>query len=171
MLFLIHYFKKNLKEENIHWIKPDHFHMTLKFLGKTPISQIEEISRVLRALSKEFSCFEMRVDGAGLFGSQYKPKVIWLGLQPKDLLLHLHEKIITSLASLGIESDRQNFVPHLSMARIRKINHPAHFKMVMEKAEQGFIQSQKIDKILLYESRLLPRGAEYEIIEGFPLSS
>ena len=171
MLRRIHFFKKNLEQENIHWIKTDHFHMTLKFLGKTPSSQIEEVSRVLRELTMKSPCFEMKIDGIGLFGSQYNPRVIWMGIEPKDRLLELHKKVIKQLATLGIESDRQNFVPHLTIARIRKIYHKDHFKMVMDKSEQGLIQSQKVNKILLYESVLSTRGAEYEIIEEFPLSS
>lgn len=171
MLRRIHYFKRNLEEENIHWIKTGHFHMTLKFLGKTPTSQIEQLSKGLREVAMKFPCFEMRVDGIGLFGSQYNPRVIWVGLEPKDFLLSLHEKVIKQLASMGLESDRQNFVPHLTLARIRKIYHKDHFNKVMEKSEQGLIQSQKVNKIVLYESVLLSRGAEYEIIEEFPLSN
>lgn len=169
MLRRIRYFKKNLQEENINWIKTEHFHLTLKFLGKTSGSKIEELSRILKEVADDFQSFEMTIKDVALFGSQYSPRVIWLGVEPEDLLKRLNQKIVSKLQSIAMDSDRQNFVPHLSIARIRKIHHKIHFKQVFEKAEQGFIQSQKVGKIILFESILLAKGAEYAIVEEFPL--
>lgn len=171
MLRRIHYFKRNLGEENINWIRTDHFHLTLKFLGKTSVSQIEEVSRLLRKISLETQAFQLEVDGVNLFGSQYSPRVIWMGIEPIGRLKELNQKILQGLKELGIESDQQNFVPHLTIARIRKINHKDHFKKVVEKSEQGLVQSQRVDKILLYESILLAKGAEYAIVDEFPLAT
>jgi len=170
LLRRIHYFESNLKEENINWIKADHYHLTLKFLGKTDIAQIEEVSRILKEVSMKSRAFQLELSGIHLFGSTYSPRVIWIGTEPVDILKELNQKVIAGLKELGIESDQQNFVPHLSIARIRKLKNKDHFKRVMEKAEQGLIQSQSINKMILYESVLLPRGAEYRTIEEYPFA-
>jgi len=169
MLRRIHYLKKNLKEENINWIQEDHFHITIKFLGKTPSDQIEEVSRILQGVSENQASFEMSVEKVALFGSQYHPRVIWMGVEPESILRGIHESITDGLESIGLKKDRQNFVPHLSIARIRKLNNKDHFRKVFEKVEQGMIQKEMVRSIILYESILHPKGAEYRIVKEFPL--
>jgi 2'-5' RNA ligase len=170
LLRRIYYLKKNLSQDNINWIREDHFHLTLRFLGETPLNRLEEVQQLLKRLTSQYSPFEMEVSGIHLFGSKHSPKVIWAGVQPHDLLLEMALKIDVFLTTLGFSSDRQNFVPHLSLARIRKLKDKDHFHQVIEKSPNGFIQNELVESVLFYESVLKPKGAEYQILGEFPLN-
>lgn len=165
----INFLKRNLEEENINWIREDHLHITLRFLGNTPERKIAGlVSSVEKSLS-QFEPFELSLEGLSFFGSRYSPKVIWAGVEPKQNLENIFNEINKAIAVFGFKVDRQNFVPHLSIARIRKLKEKAFFHQVIEKADLSQIQKQQINTIILYESILHPRGAEYKIVKKFQL--
>ena len=70
-------------------------------------------------------------------------------------LLH-HE-----LETIGIYKDRQNFVPHLTIGRIKYLNDKPLFQEVMSEYRQFDVQSEMINKIILYESELTRQGPIY----------
>ncbi len=158
---------KNLSEEKITWVKENNFHLTLKFIGKTPTKQIPEIVESINNCVKKAISFPLILERIGIFGSQYHARIIWVGIRENMQLLELQKSIIQELEDIGLPADRQNFVPHFTLARIKKIQHKDHFKRVMEGAENGFIQETKVDGFELYESILTPEGPIYKAIKSF----
>ena len=166
----VYYLKQNLSEENINWIPYEHYHLTLQFLGKTAVSIINELQFSLKNVLLNKKSFDLSIGETALFGSTYAPKVIWIKAGPQNELNNLHHHIQESMMPFGFRNDRQNFVPHLSIARIRKLKNKEHFKRVMEKLPQQKIVYQRIEEVVLYESVLHSRGAQYMEIGRFPLA-
>jgi 2'-5' RNA ligase len=166
----IYLLKENLKVDNINWIREDHYHITLKFLGKTTAEIIPQIMEKLRDIASNMGSFPISVDKLGLFGSKYHPRVIWLAIQDSGHITRLHYQLQSQLKSLGFSHQAGSFIPHLSIARIRKIEDKSYFHQVMAKFENGTIQAQNIEKVLLYESILSSKGAEYQVLGEFPLA-
>lgn len=165
----VYYLQENLMEENINWIKTDHYHLTLKFLGKTRTNQIESISNDIRNIASHQGSFKIELGDLGLFGSRYNPKVIWIEAEPIKVMGSLQENISNALSQYGFTRDKQNFVPHLSIARIRKLKHKEHFQKIISNCQSGLNQHQLVNEITLFESELLQRGAVYKVIDKFPL--
>lgn len=159
----------NLSEERINWVKDENMHLTLKFIGKTSAKQISKIIDAVEKGVKDLSSFQMFLERVGLFGSNYHARVVWLGIRENKQLRLLQENILQELEKIGILIDRQNFVPHFTLGRIKKIQHKDHFKRVMERAEKGFIQEVKVDSFVLFESVLTPDGPIYKTIKRFEL--
>lgn len=164
------FLRTNLSEEKINWVSDENMHLTLKFIGKTSAKQIPEIVSAVENGIKGYKAFPMVLERVGIFGSNYHARVVWVGIRENKLLLKLQKNIVQELEKLGWPSDRQNFVPHFTLGRIKKIQHKDHFKRVMERAEKGFIQEIDVDSFTLFESVLSPEGPLYKTIKRFDLA-
>ena len=155
--------------DRITWVKPDVTHFTLHFFGETAENNIPVISECARKAVSENETFEIRIANTGIFGSRYDPRVIWFGIDPNEKLTQLHSNLKNELATQGWIPDRQNFVPHITVGRIKEIRDKTLFQEDMNKVRNAFIMQQKVDHITLYESILHPQGPEYIALEEFRL--
>ena len=73
--------KKAFSQDKIRWVPPENFHLTLKFFGNTPKEKISTISKVISSTVGSFSPIKVELIKAGIFGSKYKPRVIWFGIK------------------------------------------------------------------------------------------
>lgn len=167
LIELFNNLKSDLREEKIKWVYPEKMHLTLKFFGETPENKIEEIIELLDDAIFEIDPFDIHLEDIGIFGSTYKPRVIWIGFRDYKPLKRLFEAIKARLERAGYEYDRQNFVPHLTLGRIKFIRNKRYFQSIIEKYKNIEIQSEQIDKLILFESILKPQGPEYIVIEEF----
>lgn len=161
--------QRALAKERIKWVDPKQVHITLKFFGPTHIDRIPDICKVLRDAALNTGTVNLDIERIGIFGSRYEPRVIWFGIHYGENLMGLYERIRNGLIPLGYQPDRQNFVPHLTMARIRDIQNGKLFQETLAAYKDRFIQSAAVNGYHLYESRLSSYGAEYTILETFGL--
>jgi len=156
--------KRECYASKIKWVDSELFHITLKFLGETPEEKIPVIKKVMEKAVNDFNVFDFDIKGVGIFGSSYRPRVIWLGLEGSEELKRLGNKVIGLLEENGFENDRQNFVPHLTVGRIKYIQDKTKLRKLVDKYKEAFLQTVKVEKIILYESVLKREGPQY-----FPL--
>ena len=161
--------KSNLKDEKIKWVELENIHITLKFFGETEGSRIGGIKELLKDIAQNHSAFSFSINDVGIFGSSYKPRVIWFGIEKNESLINLANGVLDQVQNLGFERDRQNFVPHLTIGRIKIIDDKRRFQEVINKYRSIEIQEQKVDQFYLIESILQQQGPEYKILESFPL--
>ena len=142
------------KLDRYNLVKPELMHITLKFLGETDENKIPIIVEGMQNAVKNISTFEMKTEKIGIFGSRYQPRVLWLGLSKTEPLQQLHRQLQKEMKKVGFKPDFGNFVPHLTLARINKIDDKHFFWKRMEALPQDFVQQIQINKIILYESIL-----------------
>ncbi|MDZ7742914.1 MAG: RNA 2',3'-cyclic phosphodiesterase [Bacteroidota bacterium] len=159
--------RSKLKQDKIKWVDPKNIHITLKFFGETPEAHIDEIAQAIDESIFDASPFELHLRDVGIFGSAYKPRVIWMGIEPGNPIEDLYDKLKVKLEELGYEYDRQNFVPHLTIGRIKEIKNKKYFQQVIDQFKNAEIQREKVDKLVLFESVLRPAGPEYFVVEEF----
>ena len=162
--------KKDLALEKIKWVEENNLHLTLKFLGNTYSSLMDTIIETLEVVASETSPFEMDIRNPGIFGSRYNPRVIWLGIEKSPQLTDLADKVLDGLDKAGFPRDRQNFVPHLTIGRIKHIREKKHLKNTIEKYQGKPLQKVLIKEFYLYESILMREGPVYKVIKKFTLS-
>ena len=161
--------RQALQWEKISWVKPGNFHITLKFLGKTPEEKLPDIRKALQKAASGFGPFPLTIAGTGLFGSSYKPRVLWFGTRENETMKQLGEAVLDALDAAGFPRDRQNFVPHLTIGRIRKVEHKKLFQEAISAHRHDFLQESPVDRIILYESLMKPGGVEYKPVMEFDL--
>jgi len=168
-LKLYYCLKFGLKHEKIKWVEPENIHITLKFFGETEETKINSIKNTLNKATEDFKRFNLELENVGIFGSSYKPKVIWFGIKNNEQLIKLSNSVNENLIPIGYISDRQNFVPHLTVARIKFLNDKRLFQQIIDKNKTIKIQNIKVDKIYLFESILKREGPIYKVIKEFSL--
>ncbi|HBG70109.1 MAG: 2'-5' RNA ligase [Bacteroidetes bacterium GWF2_43_63] len=143
------------------WARLNQMHMTLKFLGETSSDKIPIIREAMLEAFDGESAAAFSLDSLGVFGSSYAPKVLWTHVVPEDQCRIWFDKLKSSLLSRGFEYDRQNFVPHLTLARIKSIADRKVLNETVVKYKDFCFAEFRVQEIVLYESLLKPTGAEY----------
>jgi len=159
--------KTSLRHERITWVNPAAMHLTIKFFGETAVNQIPAISECLKQAVKDVRRFDLEVKNTGMFGSRYEPRVIWFGIEDGNAMQELFRSVSTQLKSIGIMPDRQNFVPHLTIARIKEIRNKQIFQLVLEQYRTHESGKENIKELILYESILQREGPIYKPLEIF----
>lgn len=104
---------------DVKWVAHYNFHLTLKFLGETPESEIEGICRALEKAVSDIEGFDMEFEGLGVFPDVRRPRVIWVGINPADRLKAVQAGVERELTALGITPDDKEFHPHLTIGRVK----------------------------------------------------
>jgi len=151
----------SLQHERIKWVEPSNTHLTLKFFGETDETKIPAIRQSIETAVAQSKPFTLKIANTGIFGSRYDPKVIWFGIEQNSELENLVLNIFTELAKCGWEQDRQNFVPHLTVGRIKELKDKPLFQKIVGKYNTIEIQEENVTKIILYESILRREGPLY----------
>ena len=159
----------DLRHERIKWVEPENIHLTLKFFGETDEKQIPAIREALLAATSDCPVFNLNINRTGIFGSRYDPKVVWFGIDPEPNLNRLAQGVFTGLQKAGWEPDRQNFVPHLTIGRIRELRDKTLFQQVIEKYRDARVQEESVEQVILYESILRREGPLYINLASFEL--
>jgi 2'-5' RNA ligase len=170
-LSIYNFLKVNLNHDLIKWVEPDKLHLTLKFLGKTYEDKIPAINQILENFANTKTPLNISFDKVGIFGSSYDPKVIWFGINENKQIKKFGLDLLNKFNENGFKTDRQNFVPHLTLGRIKKLNNKKHFQKVIDRVKDKPIQEFEINEIILFESILKPDGPIYHIIEKYKLKT
>ncbi|MFP4458352.1 MAG: RNA 2',3'-cyclic phosphodiesterase [Candidatus Zixiibacteriota bacterium] len=153
--------KSNIK---VSWVKPDNMHITLKFLGDTPNSKIQEIISVLNEIFDSAPKIETKLGKAGTFGGR-NPRVVWItpdgGI---EMMKGLAGQINNRLASLGFKKDKRRFSTHLTLGRVRQRRNTEPLKIEIEKLDYPPLRFS-ISSAVLIRSTLTQHGAIYEPIK------
>ena len=161
--------RSGLKFCRITWVKPESIHVTLKFFGETEERQIPGISRVLTEVAARHKPFVSELVNVGIFGSSYSPKVIWFGIDKSEPLKKLGEDVLQSVETIGWEPERQNFVPHLTIGRIKEVPDKHLFQRIIDEHKKTWMQEFHVQEFNLYESILQKEGPIYRVLESYKL--
>ncbi len=154
----------------VKWIKAGSLHITLKFLGNIDPGLVEEVSITAMDMPLIMNPFHIKIKGTGVFPNRHKPRIIWLGIQsiPHQPLYNLQESLETNLELLGFEKEKRRFNPHLTIGRVKM---PTDFEQLWQYIDTSTFSSAEFEanEFLLMRSFLKPTGAEYRIIQKYPL--
>lgn len=150
-----------LSGEQVKWVDPNNLHLTLKFLGVTLPSQVDEIGEELNQVSKMFSSFSFQLEGLGYFKNKGIPRVLFANIKEGETLQQLAAEIDSRLAKLGFQPEPRPFKPHLTLARIKFLKNKTAFYQAVEEFRNTFFQTVTINELVFYRSVLKPEGPEY----------
>ena len=156
---------KTDSQPKIKWVNPDSIHLTLKFLGNIPTSDIDLIAQAMTDAAKRITPFHLETEALGTFPNLKRVQVVWVGLGGEvDKLKRLQQIIETNLTQLGFAAEQRQFKPHLTLARLGKEVPPGERQRLGEliagtSFETG--ESVKVNSINLIRSQLTRGGAIY----------
>jgi len=157
---------------DVRWIKAENIHLTLKFLGEIDPEQVKLVKKCLHPLSNKFSRFTLNISGSGSFPGKKRPRVFWLGMEQskENPLFGIHKWIENQLLDLGFEKEKRRFSPHLTLGRVRSRGQADFSELFSDIENNPFVPiTFQINEIFFMQSFLKPTGAEYQVIESYPL--
>lgn len=146
----------------VKWVKPQHMHVTLSFLGTVSPETMAAVAGVIQTVTPGILPLSLQVKGAGLFPHERRPRVIWLGLDGEvETLGQLQQTLTTRLVPLGFKPEGRLFKGHLTLARIKKKVSLKKLRQVVQLGENFTSSRFKLDHLTLFESRLTSSGPIY----------
>ncbi len=155
------------------WVQPEAMHLTLAFLGETPLERLEELGTALTAATSGTTPFSCAVKGIGVFPGTRRPAVVWAGIDAGGAPLGLlAQRVREGLAGAGCPSDPHPFAAHVTIGRVR---HHTRFRPgVLEETLRPWAAHAfghlAVDRVSVYSSLLTPAGPVYELQRAFPLA-
>jgi 2'-5' RNA ligase len=152
------------------WVAPVNRHLTLRFLGETDEKVLSALADSAHSVCGKHESFTVDVRGIGFFPSAKKPRILWAGItEPPRILGRLQKELEEVARRHGFEPERRRFSPHLTLARFRRPQYdPALIELAGELEAYAFGVSP-VEETVLYQSILKPQGAEYKVLQRFPL--
>ncbi len=142
-------------------VRPENIHLTIRFLGEIPRKTIDMVIEIMKGV--KFRPFKMRICNLGTFPERRRPRVIWLGVgEGAREVTEIYESLEKELRRIGLPSDKEAFVPHITIARV-KWSSPSLMGVINELRGVD-IGEMMVDRIRLKKSTLTPRGPIYETL-------
>lgn len=153
----------------INWSSRNNLHITLKFIGEWPDARLDELKSALAQLSDRAPA-TISVSGLGWFPNPHNPRVFWAAVHAPDSIKELARDSDTALSRLGIEPEKRDFSPHLTLARIKSPVPLAPLRQEIAALPSVDFGSFTAGEFHLYQSRLTSGGSIYTRIADYPFS-
>jgi 2'-5' RNA ligase len=141
------------KDQNgVRFVRPENWHITLRFLGDADPDQVSDAMRDV-----QFAPARARL-GPGVDVMNERALVV-----PVAGVDDLATIVVDRTRHIG-EPPRKRFIGHLTLARVKS-------RVPMPRVlGELFGADFDVDEVALVQSRLDPKGAEYETIETWPVA-
>jgi len=145
------------------FVSPNLMHITLKFLGEVPESQIQKIAASLDDISA--APYTLHASGISTFGRP--PRVIKAEVHDGGATASLAADVESRMEKLGFKREEKPFSPHITIARVKEYS-PALQPKIATIKERDF-GTCDIAAVLLKKSVLTPSGPIYTTIHRVEL--
>jgi 2'-5' RNA ligase len=148
------------------WARVEGLHVTLKFIGETPLEKLEMIKTALSSIPSR-APIPINFQGFGFFPSERRPRVLWAGVEAGPDLSELAKAVEMALDAVGIPRDTRPFAPHLTLARFESPRGLDVLQSVIHNAGSRDFGRTTATEFHLYQSVLKRGGAEYTQLATF----
>jgi len=151
-------------DADVKWVEPENIHLTLKFLGEISEEQAGQVKNILDKIASDFRPFEVSLTEIGAFPKLDYPRVIWVGIEKgKKETEEIAKNIEDELEKLGFPKEKRPFAAHLTIGRVRTPKNKERLKTVIQtwNLEHRTSNSQIVSSVVLYQSKLTPKGPIY----------
>jgi len=143
----------------VRWVKPASTHLTLKFIGEVEEERARHLWEALEDVELP-EPHQVPLTQTGVFPNPGRARVLWVGLEQTDPVMHLAERIETRSEQEGVAPDRRKFHPHLTLGRVKR-------RGISRRQVDTFLHLEvpdaviPVQSIVCYQSDLQPDGAVY----------
>jgi 2'-5' RNA ligase len=162
---------KKINSRDVSWVRENALHLTIKFLGEITPAALDPIKAALAEVTRPIRTFPLVLKGTGYFPSNPKIiRVLWAGVFQQPTLMGLQREIDFRLRALGISPESAPFLPHLTLGRVKSSSKLRDILAELERHQYSTFGQMTVDRVSLFESRLKPEGAEYAVLDEYPLT-
>lgn len=160
------------KSARVKWVDPKAIHLTLHYFGNLSEEQVSTLDVPLEKVCATLPSIRIGLEGLGCFPNAQRPRVIWAGLKGEtDKLIRMQHEIADCLRGLGHRVEERQFVPHVTVGRVKDVRKLQDLAMGVAKTHFSPEQLVHVKNIILFESILTPQGARYLPIKSYVLDN
>jgi RNA 2',3'-cyclic 3'-phosphodiesterase len=150
----------------INWIRDENLHVTMKFLGEVPESDVPPLCDALSRIGP-LAPMELRIGRPECLPPRGPVRIICAAIAgDTDLLQLTYTLIERACEPFGVPRERRAFHPHITLARLR---HPLPWQLrKFFRDDSGLGPSFEAAEVALVQSELLATGPRYTILDRFP---
>ena len=150
------------KEEfDIKFVEFENLHFNLKFFGKKTESEIKKIESTVKKVLKKHKPFKLKIEGSGAFPGGNYIRVIWIGTKNSEELTELVNELEEAFSKINIEKEKRKFKAHLTIGRVRSNKNQERLIKKINELKEVEIGEFEIEELILFESKLSPKGPTY----------
>lgn len=145
------------------WQLDEQLHITLRFIGEVDRHRADDLATALSEI--RFPPFDITLAGLGQFERKGRVDTLWAGVQPREPLTQLHQRIDRACIRIGLPPCERAYLPHITLARFGRSGGSTTDFMTLH----GALASAPftVDSFALFESHLGHQGAAYHMIERY----
>jgi 2'-5' RNA ligase len=147
------------------WVKRDKLHLTLVFFASISEEQAGEVGKIIKDKLESLLPTRLRLGDLGVFPNLDFPRVVWIALDGEIKTFEkLTAKIKKALKTEQIPFDPKPFVPHLTLARLRRMK-PQQRRQITRVLTQFRLKEKPdfgVRRVSLVKSQLTPKGPNYQ---------
>ena len=152
----------------INWSPPGNLHVTTKFIGEWKEEKLAALTDALRSVPARPS-IAVHIRKVGFFPNPHSPRSFWCGIEAPGLA-ELASDTDRATAALGIRSEKRDYTPHLTLARIKDRVNMQPLREAIAVAPSLDFGSFRVESFFLYRSQLRPTGSVYTKLAEFPFA-
>lgn len=156
------------------WVEPENLHLTVAFLGEAAEDRVPFLKEAMAEAVRDRASFDFSFGDLGAFDSLDHPRVLWLGVAEGA-------KALEDLgAALGAALDRRGLLPekdkgrtfhaHLTLGRMRGPRNLGRLRDILKAMTPQERVACRVERLVLFESRLSSRGPTYRELGAAPLT-
>src|SRR3984893_14833054 len=146
------------------WIDPEHYHLTLRFIGDLDDVMAHEIAFMLSNVRR--LSFELRLDGLTSFGGR-RPRAVVATVAPTQQLYELQAEHERLMRRVGLEPEGRKYTPHVTLARLRD---SSSLDVAEYLSARGYFRTAAfpVSRFVLFSARESVGGGPYVVEASYP---
>ncbi len=147
------------------WIDPEHYHVTLRFIGDVDGVVAREVALLLGRVQR--APFALRLDGLTSFGGR-RPRAVVATVAPTPALTELQAEHERLMQRVGLEPEGRKYTPHVTLARLRE---SSSRQVADYLAIRGLYRPPpfQVSRFVLFSARASVGGGPYVVEAAYPL--
>jgi 2'-5' RNA ligase len=150
----------------VRWVRPEAYHVTLRFLGTTRREQVAELIAAAQRATRDIAPFELQLGALAGLPAQ-APRAIVMDVAPREPIAALAAQVESATVAAGFAAELRAFRPHLTLGRIRERRGRA--PLLDPALGLAAVAPFAVTSFALFQSDLDPGGARYTPLERIAL--
>jgi 2'-5' RNA ligase len=162
-------FQKKYPELPARWTKKRNLHITLVFLGYVNEQEIPEILKTVEAVAKKHDAFSLTLNRVCYGPPKKTPRMVWAHGEKSKEMGSLQSDLENSLLNLSFKKEKRPYTVHITLARFNQMQFGRIEPEERPEVEGNINLTFEVNSIEMMKSQLKRSGAEYSIMQSFPL--
>ena len=152
--------------DGVRWIPSKQLHLTVKFLGEVPDSNVAAVSEAIAQASTRAAPSTMEIACTGCFPSGGPVRIVWAGAgDTPEAVDQCVETVTSELAQIGFAPERRRWSANITLGRVRDDRTGGRIRAAVE-ALSFEAMEQPVEALTLMSSVLSPRGPTYTVVSS-----